>query len=43
VLEFGDQGDEFFLIIEGQCEVLVPGDYVDEYKKVTNLMRAYSE
>ena len=24
VIEFGTTGDEFYLILEGQCEVLVP-------------------
>lgn len=27
VIEFGDRGDEFFLILEGDVEVLIPADF----------------
>ena len=31
VIECGADGDEFYLILEGECEVLVPAGESDEY------------
>ena len=35
VIEFGATGDEFYLILEGQCEILVPDQQsLDAFKSV---------
>ena len=31
VIECGEEGDEFYLILEGDCEVLVPAGDSDEF------------
>ena len=31
VIECGAEGDEFYLILEGECEVLVPAGDSDEF------------
>ena len=34
VIEYGDTGDEFYLILDGECEVLVPPKQMDELKQI---------
>jgi len=41
VIEHGQHGDEFYLILEGECEVLVPDKQSTEFKEVTVQMRAF--
>ena len=31
VIEYGQAGDEFYIILEGQCEFLVPDQQDDEF------------
>ena len=35
VIEYGTTGDEFYLILEGECEVMVPDEgSADSFKKL---------
>ena len=31
-MEYGQLGEEFFLILEGECEIMVPDSKRDEFK-----------
>lgn len=39
MVEYGQEGEEFFFILEGEVEVLLPHKYQDEYNQVCRLMR----
>ena len=32
VIEYGTTGDEFYVLLEGECEVLVPDTTTDDFK-----------
>ena len=32
VMEYGQLGEEFFVILEGQCEIMVPDSKREEYR-----------
>lgn len=34
VIEYGSIGDEFYVILEGECEVCIPDQRVDEIKQI---------
>ena len=38
-IEFGTYSDEFYLILEGECEVLVPDKQNDDFKRVNFEMK----
>lgn len=40
VVEYGQEGEEFFLILEGEVEILLTHKYQDEYNQICRLMRA---
>ena len=39
MVEYGQEGEEFFIILEGEVEILLPTKYQDEYNHVCRLMR----
>lgn len=44
IVEYGTMGDEFYVLLEGECEVLVPDQYnSDLFKKVNLEMRVMKE
>lgn len=43
VIEYGAQGDEFFLILEGECEVLVPNKKDATYNEVNYHLRCFKD
>ena len=44
VIEFGTTGDEFYLILDGECEVLVPSqDQMTEFKQINFEMKVMHE
>ena len=43
VIEYGDTGDEFYLILDGECEVLVPPKQMDELKQIQFEMNVIKE
>ena len=44
VIEFGKTGDEFYLILEGECEVLVPSqDQMADYNQINFEMKVMHE
>ena len=43
-IEYGSAGDEFYLILEGECEVLVPNQHaIDEFKQINFEIRIKRE
>lgn len=34
VIEYGSLGDEFYVIIEGECEILIPDGDGSEFKQI---------
>ena len=43
VIEYGTFGDEFYVILEGLCEILVPDKASDEFKEVNFELRCLRE
>ena len=44
VIEFGKTGDEFYLILEGECEVLVPSqDQMSDFNQINFEMKVMHE
>ena len=41
--EYGTAGDEFYVILEGECEFLVPNEKDDEFKNVNRQIVSLSE
>lgn len=39
VIEYGTFGEEFYVILEGDCEVLVPNQQTDDFQNVTKEKR----
>lgn len=43
VIEYGTFGDEFYVILEGECEVMVPDLRIDEVKQITFEVKVFEE
>jgi CRP-like cAMP-binding protein len=43
VIEFGTFSDEFYLILEGECEVLVPDKESDDFTRVNFEMKVLED
>lgn len=41
VIEYGTFGDEFYVILDGECEVLVPNQQTDLFKHLTQEIKAF--
>ena len=35
IIEYGEMGEEFFLILDGEVEILVPGKYMEDYQAIS--------
>jgi len=34
IIQYGEIGDEFYVILEGECEILIPDKNSDDFKEV---------